>query len=168
MTDRSLLVSGPIEDMTLRRVWHAVNVPDGLSSFTLCLNTEGGSFPAACAIVDLLQDLCLERALTTIGLGEVCSAGVPILACGGRRLLYPNTFVGVHEPIVCGDPDSPAIAASHEALRAQLAHKYYALLERFSKHTKKWWRKRIRGKDLLYVDAQEAVKLGLADEVIGD
>lgn len=72
----------------------------GLKNLNIYINTEGGSVPDALAIVDrmmLLKDSGIH--INTIGIGEVASAGIFILAEGSNRFGTENTTYMIH-PII--------------------------------------------------------------------
>lgn len=58
------------------------------------INTYGGVVYDGLAIVDRLQSCTVP--IITIGQGKVMSMGVPLLSCGQKRFLAPNTSIMIH------------------------------------------------------------------------
>jgi ATP-dependent Clp protease protease subunit len=61
------------------------------------INSPGGHIEAMYAVYDTMR--YIKPNITTIGFGEVCSAGSFVLAAGtkGKRFCLPNTNIMIHE-----------------------------------------------------------------------
>lgn len=154
------------DDDSVRRLHHAIVRADNASQDILpvYIMTEGGSVDHMLAMVDVIKASAIPVA--TIGLGQVLSAGVDLLAAGrkGLRFLAPSTTVMVHDGSVC----LGGTVANVRATAEHVARQTDKVLALFASHTAKpvaWWRsehaKRM-GADW-YMGAAEAVSLGIAD-----
>lgn len=70
---------------------------DRYEDITIYLNSPGGEISAMYAIWDVIQYIRCD--VSTVGYGQVCSAGSFILAAGvpGKRFALPNTDIMIHE-----------------------------------------------------------------------
>ena len=64
-------------------------------SIEIVLNSVGGSSSQGLAVHDLI--CACDNDITTIALGGVSSASVPIFLAGSNRIIYPNTSFNIHE-----------------------------------------------------------------------
>ena len=70
---------------------------DPFSILTLYINSPGGEIAAAFGLIDVMKGS--PTPIRTIGIGEVCSAGLLIFIAGekGERILTPNTSILSHQ-----------------------------------------------------------------------
>jgi len=70
---------------------------DPLVEMKLIVNSPGGSLTDAFALIDVMRGATCK--ISTIGIGEVASAGLLIFMSGikGKRLLTPNTSILSHQ-----------------------------------------------------------------------
>lgn len=123
----------------------------------------GGLWVGALAIYDAIKDCD-----TTVDIevyGCCMSAAVVIAQACERRFIHPNATVmvhnGTHDP---GESDSQSFEAWGKWSRKQRERMYSLLAER-SKNGPDWWRRKARNGDFI-LSADEAVELGLFDEVV--
>lgn len=136
-------------------------------ALTLVVNSGGGSLPAAFCIIDFMMSS--EIPVHTIGSGMIASAGLFIVMSGsqGNRTLSENTSIMSHEFSCSGNGDGEKY---HEILAIQKEFKNTQ--NRLLKHiefctglSKKKINKQLMNKSDIWLTAQEAVKLGLADSI---
>lgn len=129
------------------------------------INTPGGSITAGMAVYDTMQ--LLTSPVTVIVTGMAASMGSILLsgAKKGRRLLYPHSRVLIHQPLISGRFIGPATdiniqAQEMEKLRAELnqilANASGQPLDRITRDTDRDF----------YLNAQEAIAYGLADQIV--
>ncbi len=168
LSENFFLLNGIISQETSQNVceWilgcnYAEEPPEAM---TLFINSDGGDLHAAWGIIDMMRGS--EIPIRTVGLGIIASAGLLIFSSGkkGMRVLTENTTVMSHQY-------SWGSVGKHHELIAQVKE-FDMTHARLIKHLKK-----ITGlkeeqilKSLMppqdaYYDAEEAVKLGLADVV---
>lgn len=133
----------------------------------LYINSPGGSVVDGIAIKDVINNLKNKGVVVnTIGLGQCSSMGAYLLAAGtGKRKLMPNTSVMVHSVqfgVQGSYPDVKVQFKESERVQNLLAKD----LVKFSKG--KLNEKSVR--ELMdrdtFMDAETAIKYGLADEII--
>lgn len=165
---RSMFLCGDLGNSAIIRVATFRNENEDFD-LQLVLCTPGGEFSSWCGIIDLLSGHRAKGDLSTVAVGEVCSGGVPILAsgCRGRRGIFRHAMIGLHEPFLEHITADPAVQASEMRLLESMRARYYNMFAEFTPHTVKWWRARLANQSMLWIDAKEAIKWGLADVILG-
>ena len=132
------------------------------------VSTFGGSAVDMFGIHDamsMLKDAGVE--IHTIGSGKVMSAGVLLLASGtkGHRYIGRNCRVMVHSVIGGAHGSSHDIQNEVEEI-LQTQDQYLKCLAKETKMSVSRLNKLISEKRNVYLSAQEAIKLGIADKII--
>lgn len=136
--------------------------------FEFVISTYGGSALDMFGIYDLMRQIKTSGCeIGTYGLGKVMSAGVLLLASGtkGRRKIGANCRVMIHS--VAGGAQGAIHNLATEMDEIQWLQDQYVL--RLSEETamsKKYITNLLKKKVNVYISAEEAVDLGIADEVI--
>jgi ATP-dependent Clp protease protease subunit len=116
---------------------------------TLHLRTEGGWEADAFTIIDIMDHI--SSPVTVIGMGDVHSAGIMILAAAtGDRLVLPHTILGYHAPADYEDDIS--------------LERYLRFIEENTNLPKKWLDQ--RDDEMMLFTAEEAVEFGVADRIL--
>jgi ATP-dependent Clp protease protease subunit len=166
LKDRIVFVDGEINDLTADLVVAQLLFLDGQDTekdISLYINSPGGSVTAGLAIYDTMQYLKCD--VQTICLGQAASMAALILTAGapGKRLVLPSSRVLIHQPWGGAQGQARDIGIqAREILRLKKL-----TIDYFSKHT---------GKDAaqiavdmerdFYMPAEEAVRYGVADQVL--
>ena len=131
------------------------------------LNTYGGSADDMFAMYDIMKDVMEETEIHTIGVGKVMSAGTLLLAAGtkGKRRIGRNCRVMIHNVAAGNSGNLPNLANELEAIQ-QLQDDYIAAMVENTNFTRKKLEKLLNEKVNIYLSAEEAVKYGLADEIM--
>ena len=132
----------------------------------LYISTQGGNADDMFAIYDVIELVKRTVPIQTIGLGKVMSAGVLILAAGtkGKRRIGKNCRVMIHS-VAGGNVGSfHNLENEMEEIR-HIQRTYIKLLAAETKMTEAQLKKMINKKINVYLSAEEAVELGIADEV---
>jgi len=140
---------------------------DSLEPFEFIISTHGGTAEDMFAIYDVMRDAREKCDIVTYGLGKVMSAGVLLLAAGtkGKRKIGKNCRVMIHS-VVAGN------AGSYHNLENEMQEITYtqeAYIKALSEETNmsiKELKKLIEKKVNVYLSAQEAIKLGIADIIV--
>ena len=130
------------------------------------INTYGGSADEMFAIYDVMNWCKQHCDIETIGLGKVMSAGTLILAAGtkGKRYLSPHCRVMIHA--VNGGHIGELHNLQNEMEQmAGLQDSYIQALSAETNMTKRQITSLINKKINIYLDADQAIDKGLADEV---
>jgi ATP-dependent protease ClpP protease subunit len=131
---------------------------------TLIINSNGGDLHCAFSIIDTIRGCPIP--IHTIGLGQIMSCGLMTFMAGtsGHRILTPNTAILSHQ--WAGE----IYGKAHELIAAQKGNDQTT--DRVFEHYRKCLKlddKTIREKLLpahdVFLTAQEALTLGLCDEV---
>ncbi len=136
---------------------------DSDKDITIYINSPGGYVSAGLAIYDTIQ--FIKPDVSTICIGQASSMGAVLLAAGtkGKRYALPHSRVMLHQPIggATGQAEDIAIHAK-EIIRIKTA-----LTEILKKHTGQ--KEDVIRKDTdrnFFMDAQEALKYGIVDEIL--
>jgi ATP-dependent Clp protease protease subunit len=168
LKDRIIFLSGPIDDVTANLVIAQMlflSNEDSKTDIHLYINSPGGSITAGLAVYDTMQFLRCEVA--TYCVGQAASMAAVLLAGGaaGKRFLLANNRVLIHQPLISGELVAPATDLDIEAREIlRLRERLYSIL---AKHTGQSAEKIEKDCDRnLWLDADEAIKYGLADRII--
>ena len=133
----------------------------------LYLSTYGGSADDMFALYDVMRLVRKDVVLRTIGLGKVMSAGVLLLAAGtkGERKIAKNCRIMIHSVVGGNQGDLHNMLNEMEAIE-QLQQMFIDCLVSETKMTKSRLKKILDRKVNVYLSAEEAVELGIADIII--
>lgn len=132
---------------------------------TLYVNTYGGDLYQAFALIDMM---CNSRyPIRTIGIGAVMSAGFMIFVSGtpGQRIVAPNTGLMCHQY-------SDEMGGKHHDLKASIKEgencnrKMMEILIATTGLTRARVRAKLLKETDVFLTAQEAVALGVADHIL--
>ena len=131
------------------------------------LSTYGGSADDMFALYDIMRNVRSDTEIRTIGLGKVMSAGVLLLAAGtkGKRCIGKNCRVMIHS-VMGGNHGSLHNMMNEMEAIEQLQQMYIDCLVDETKMTKNQIKKMLERKVNVYLSAEEAVELGIADIII--
>ena len=133
--------------------------------FYIC--TYGGSADDMFALYDIINMVKPDTEIHTIGIGKVMSAGVLLLASGtqGKRKIGRHCRVMIHNVSAGNHGSLPNLTNELEAIQT-LQDDYVGALVKNTKLTKKKLTKMLNEKVNVYLSAEEAVELGIADIII--
>tara|TARA_Y100001938_G_scaffold115846_1_gene159498 strand:+ start:339 stop:992 length:654 start_codon:yes stop_codon:yes gene_type:complete len=133
--------------------------------FYVC--TYGGSADDMFALYDVMRQVRESTEIHTVGMGKVMSAGVLILAAGtkGKRKIGKYCRVMIHSVIGGSHGSLPNLANEMEAMQ-QIQKDYIEALVAETSMSKKDLKKLLERKVNVYLSAEEAVELGIADIII--
>jgi ATP-dependent Clp protease protease subunit len=119
------------------------------------------------SIYDVMRNVRKDCEVTTLGLGQVMSAGTLLLASGtkGKRKIGKNCRVMVHQ--VSAGTSGPHHEMINEIAEIEYTQqKYIKCLAAETKMSETFIKKLFEKKVNVYLSAEEAVKYGLADIII--
>lgn len=129
------------------------------------LSTPGGDLAAMFSIHDAIR--CSPCPVEVMAYGEVCSAGVLLLACGDSRLVTPSTALMSHESH--GGEGDLGFRASRDRMKyREWQHRYWSeLMGRYTPQDSSWWKtKTERQAEYWLLGGPAIVEAGLADLVV--
>ena len=131
------------------------------------ISTYGGSADAMFCLYDMMNHVKEEMEIHTIGIGKVMSAGVLLLAAGtkGKRKISKNCRVMIHSVIAGNHGSLHNLVNEIEAIQ-ELQESYIQGLADNTKMTKEQIKKMLERKVNIYLSAEEAIQLGIADELM--
>ena len=131
------------------------------------ISTYGGSADDMFALYDVMKMVEQEMEIHTIGMGKVMSAGVPLLAAGtkGKRKIGKNCRVMIHSVIAGQHGALHNLLNEMEAIE-QIQRMYINCLVENTSMTKKDVKNMLERNVNVYLSAEEAVELGIADIIV--
>lgn len=135
----------------------------------IILNNSGGDTVQGLAIYDSIRRCESDTHITVVG--HASSVAAWILQAGDVRLMEPNATIMIHQgSIWIGDEHPDNLERQHRQYKRELQLFEDLLLERITErhpsYTRKQLRNRMRFDD--YLNATEAVELGLCDRIVGE
>jgi len=131
------------------------------------LSTYGGNADDMFALYDIMRMVQATTPIHTLGVGKVMSAGVLLLAAGtkGERRIAKNCRVMLHSVSAGPGGDLPNLVNEMEALH-ELQEMYINCLVQETKMMKSDLKNMLERKVNVYLSAEKAVALGIADIVV--
>lgn len=133
----------------------------------LVVSTYGGSVDEMFSLYDTIK--FLPCPVHTIALGKVMSAGVLLLASGekGKRLIGKSARIMMHP--VSGGVHGNIFEVLHETKEHKRLHDLMVeALQKETKMNKNEIQKIMSAGHDFYITAEEAIKLGIVDRLVGD
>ena len=131
------------------------------------VSTWGGSAVDMFSIYDIMRMVRTDCDINTLGLGKVMSAGVLLLAAGtkGQRRIGKNCRVMLHG-VQSGQHGNISDLENEMAEAKWTQDRLVACLKDETKMTTKYIKKLLAKRMNVYFTAEEAVELGIADEIV--
>lgn len=146
---------------------YANSKPEKRKPIDFYVSTYGGSADDMFSLYDVMRNVRESNEIHTVGMGKVMSAGVLILAAGthGKRKIGANCRIMIHSVLGANHGSLPNMLNEMEAIE-QLQEMYINCLASETKMSKSQIKKMLERKVNVYLSAQEAVELGIADIII--
>ena len=166
LKERIIFLAGPIDDNVANIViaqLFFLQSEDAKKDISLYVNSPGGSVTSTLAIVDTMNHIRPD--VSTFCVGMAASGAAIILSAGkkGKRYILPNAEVMIHQPLggVEGQATDIAITAKHilktrDNLNKILAKNSGKALSQIEKDVERDF----------FMDAEEAKKYGIIDEIV--
>jgi ATP-dependent Clp protease protease subunit len=131
------------------------------------ISTYGGSADDMFGLYDVMRSTRETQPIRTVGLGKVMSAGVLLLAAGtkGERKIAKNCRVMIHS-VVGGNHGALHNMLNEMEAIEDLQHMFINCLVAETKMSKTQLKKMLDRKVNVYLSAEEAVELGIADIIV--
>ena len=141
--------------------------PEEPNPIKVYISTQGGNADDMFAIYDVMEMVKRSVPIQTIGLGKVMSAGVLLLAAGtkGKRKIGRHARVMIHN-VITGHSGGLFHVANELGEAEHIQQMYISAIAENSNLTVKQLRKMVKTGQNVYLSAQEAIKYGIADELI--
>tara|TARA_R100000458_G_C8252003_1_gene228789 strand:+ start:167 stop:847 length:681 start_codon:yes stop_codon:yes gene_type:complete len=135
--------------------------------FDFYISTWGGSALDMFAVYDVMHKIKRDCDISTYGIGKVMSAGTILLAAGtkGKRKVGANCRLMIHG--VTSGQQGSLHDLENEMNEAKWTQKQYVkVLSKESNMSQKQIKDLLNKKINIYFDAEQALKYGIADEII--
>ena len=166
LKDRIIFIVGGIDDYVANLVVAQLlflESEDPKKDIFMYINSPGGVITSGLSILDTMNYLKCD--VSTVCFGQAASMGAVLLSCGakGKRFALPNSRVMIHQPLggARGQATDIEIQAKEiltlkEKLNKILAEKTNQSLKKIASDSERDY----------FMNAEEAVKYGLVDEVL--
>lgn len=168
LRQRKIFLWGAVEDASARDITEKLLYLEAVAPgepITFYINTPGGSITAGMAIYDTIK--LISSPVKVVVTGMAASMGSILLSAPakGNRFLYPHAQVMIHQPLIMGQFQGPAVdihiqaqemERTREELNRILAAASGQPLEKITRDTDRDF----------YLNAEEAIAYGLADAVV--
>lgn len=166
LRERIIFLAGPIDDHTANIIIAQLlflESEDPKKDIFLYINSPGGAVTATLAIVDTMNHIRPD--VSTFCVGMAASGAAIVLSSGkkGKRFILPNAEVMIHQPLggVEGQATDIAITAKHilktrDNLNKILSKNSGKSLAQIEKDVERDF----------FMDAEEAKKYGVVDEIV--
>jgi ATP-dependent Clp protease protease subunit len=168
LKDRIIFVGGAISDETANLVVAQLlflSNEDAKSDIHMYVNSPGGSVSAGMGVYDTMQ--FIRAKVHTYCTGIAASMGSMLFMAGatGHRYMLPNGRVLLHQPLLGGVVQGVASDLSIQA--KEMLRTRERLYKLMAEHTGQSMEKIQKDCERdLWLDAQEAVDYGIADEIL--
>ena len=143
--------------------WLEIKAPT--SPIRVVIATNGGDVESMFTIHDTIRNSPCP--VQTVGIGEVLSAGVLILACGDHRLVHENIGVMAHEFSGADEELGQKAWKERGKFRDWQAAKWAELLARYTQMTPRQWTNKLNSKGEFWLLGSDAIiKAGIADAMV--
>ena len=160
---------GEVEEEKIAEIIQAILFlqDNGKEPVEFYISTYGGNADDMFCLYDMMQHVGEEIEFHTIGIGKVMSAGVLLLAAGtkGKRKIAKNCRVMLHSVVAGNHGALHNLVNEVEAIQ-DLQEMYISCLAENTKMTKTQIKKMLERKVNIYLSADEAITLGIADEIM--
>ena len=131
------------------------------------ISTAGGAADDMFAMYDVMKWVQRSVDISTIGIGKVMSAGVPLLAAGtkGKRFLAENARIMIHNASAGAAGIIPTMEEEINEFK-NIQDMYIRLLSENTNMSEKKIRSMLKKKANIYLSAKQAIELGIADHIL--
>ena len=169
LEQRKLFLWGAVDDASAKDIVEKLLYLESSEpgkEITFYINTPGGSITAGMAVYDTIR--LITSPVKVVVTGMAASMGSILLQAPkqkGGRLVFPHARVMIHQPLIMGRIQAPAVdihiqALEMERLRAELN-------EILAKASGQKLEKVVKDTDRdFYMTAEEAIEYGLADAIV--
>ena len=168
LKDRIIFLGGPVEDFSANLIIAQMlflSNEDSKADIHFYINSPGGAITSGLAVYDTMRFLRCDVA--TYCVGQAASMGAVLFAGGtaGKRFMLSNGRILLHQPLISGVLQGVATELEIEAKEIlRLRTRLYEIL---AEHTGKDAGKIEEDCDRnLWLEAQEAINYGLADQIL--
>jgi len=167
LSSRTIILAADIEDYSAESVLKGLHVLDSATGdITIKLSTDGGDWYSGMAIHDTI--LACSNRVRIVGLGKIMSMGAVILQAADERVLGPNATMLVHYGSDWFSGHTKDLERRAEESKRSSAIMEDIFLKRIREKHPLFSREDFKTKFSfdVFMSAQEAIDLGLADSIL--
>lgn len=167
IANRRIFLYGEIDESNIKNIIQGIYAMDDKSSHSdieIILSSNGGDVYEMFALHDVIR--ATKTHIKIHGTGKIMSAAVLLMACGDIRTASENTSFMIHVPS-WGSNCTTVHNHNVEVKEAQrLWNSWYSLMGLYTKKDSSFWKKLCDKKIDVYLSAEEALELGIIDQII--
>ena len=168
LKDRIIFLGGPVTDETANLIIAQLlflSNEDPKANIHFYVNSPGGSVSAGLGVYDTMQFIRPDVATYCIGVAASMGALLLMAGTSGKRYCLPNSRVLLHQPMMGGVIEGPAtdLAIQAKEMLRTRERLYKIMVEHTGQKIETISEDCERDK---WLDAEEAVTYGTADEVL--
>lgn len=168
LENRKIFFWGPVYDHTAKEIVDQLmflEMSDPGKEITFYINSPGGSVTAGLAIYDTMQ--MISSPVSTVCIGLAASMGSLLLSGGekGKRFIYPNAEVMIHQPSIGGviQDQSTNLEITAEQIQKTKLQLAKILADNCGKTTEQLIED---GERDYWMDAKESLEYGIVDGIV--
>jgi len=132
---------------------------------TVYLTTPGGNIFEGFGLLDSMEEAKALGCPVTIKVrGNACSMGAVVLQGAAHRVVGLNSYLMLHRASFGVQGNAAEVEDELETTK-MLEARIYAILARSTGKPAAWWKKRLGNRKDAWFGAEEALELGLVDEI---
>lgn len=168
LKQRKIFLWGAVEDSSARDITEKLlylEATDPGTPITFYINTPGGSITAGMAIYDTIK--LISSPVKVVVTGMAASMGSILLSAPakGNRFLYPHARVMIHQPLIMGQFQGPAVDIHIQAQEMERTRDELNLILSSASGQPLEKIRTDTDRDF-YLTAEEAIAYGLADAIV--
>lgn len=165
IANRRIFLTGEIDEKSAGRIIKSIAILSQQKKIIrLIINSDGGEIYHALCVYDVMRSC--KCPIETIGLGQVMSAAVLLLAAGDKRYIGKNTYCMIHDLSLADYPETKLATFRKEIKHLNdLRQRFFTILAKHSKSTYKEWADRSADGADHYFSATTALEYGIADKL---
>lgn len=166
--NRSVQLWGPVEDRSAKDIVNKLLLLDADKpgeEIKFFINSPGGMVTSGMVIYDTMR--MLKSPVTTICMGLAASMGSILLSGGtkGKRAIFPHGEVMIHQPSIGGNYQAVSADLEIQAIQTKRTKEIAARI--LAENCGKTFAQIMKDFDRDYwMDAQESLKYGIADQIV--
>lgn len=168
LDERKIFLWGAVDDDSAKDITEKLiylELLDPSREITFYINTPGGTITAGMAIYDTIK--LISSPVNVVVTGMAASFGAILLSAPekGRRFVYPNARVMIHQPLIMGQIYAPAVDINIQAEEMERTREEMnrILSEASGQPIEKIRRDTDRD---FYLNAHQTIEYGLADRIL--
>lgn len=164
---RTIIISDSVDSKLADKVIQQILLLEKLdpkAEIKLLINSPGGEVHSGFAIYDMLKFVSCPVTTVVIGLAASMGSILSLVGDDGRRFILPNAKVMIHQPLLQGAEGQTTDLEIHSR---QILKTRQLIAEMYAQKSGKDIQQILEDMDRDYwMDASEAVKYGLIDQII--